>query len=204
MREARGKIGEKRLPARTCSVLAADGRRKRGIAGMSDSRAATLVLGLGNPLRGDDGVGVRTAQLLAAQALPPGVEVVDGGTQGLGVVNLMEGRQRLIVVDAADVGRAPGQFVRFTLAETRLLGDPDQQDASDDRHLSVHAAGLRDALLLAGALKMLPDEVIIFGVQPATLEWDRTLSPEVEATLPGLIAAVLNELAAIDKQTMAG
>jgi hydrogenase maturation protease len=146
----------------------------------------TLIIGLGNPLRGDDGVGVRVAQALAAQALPSSVEVMDGGTQGLGIVSLLEGRQRVIVVDAADVGRAPGQFVRFTLAETRLLGE--------DQHLSIHAAGLRDALLLAQALKVLPDDVVIFGVQPANLEWDNSLSPEVEDALPGLLASILAEL----------
>ena len=54
--------------------------------------AETLIIGLGNPLRGDDGVGVRVVQAFAEQALPAGVEVVDGGTQGLGIVNLMEGR----------------------------------------------------------------------------------------------------------------
>jgi hydrogenase maturation protease len=153
---------------------------------LDTSFPATLVIGLGNPLRGDDGVGVRVAQMLAEQALPPGVEVIDGGTQGLGIVNLMEGWQRVIVVDAADVGRSPGQFVRFTLDEARLLGD--------DQHLSIHVAGLRGALLLAQALKMLPDEVIIFGVQPANLEWESTLSPQIEATLPDLIEAVLVEL----------
>ncbi len=151
---------------------------------------STLIIGLGNPLRGDDGVGICVAQKLAEQVLPAGVEVVDGGTQGLGLVNLMEGQQRVILVDAADVGRSPGQFVRFTLAEVRLLGA--------DRHLSVHAAGLREALLLAQALKMLPPEVIIFGVQPRHLEWDDAqglrLSPEVEATLPDLIAAILAAL----------
>lgn len=148
---------------------------------------ATLIIGLGNPLRGDDGVGVRAAQALAVRALPDDVEVIDGGTQGLGIVNLMEGRQRLILVDATDVGQVPGQFARFTLDEARLLGD--------DQHLSVHAAGLRDALLLARALKMLPQEVVIFGVQPATVEWGSALSPQVEAALPDLIAAVLAEVA---------
>ncbi len=149
------------------------------------SSPATLVIGLGNPLRGDDGLGVRVVQMLAAQALPSNVEVIDGGTQGLGIVNLMEGWPRVIVVDAADVGRPPGQFVRFTLDEAHLLGN--------DRHLSVHDAGLRDALLLAQALNMLPPEVIIFGMQPARLEWDITLSQEVETMLPKLSAAVLAE-----------
>lgn len=152
--------------------------------------AGDLVIGLGNPLRGDDGAGVRVAQALAAQALPPDVEVVDGGTQGLGIVSLLEGRRRVILVDAADVGQSPGQFVRFTLDEARLLGD--------DWHISVHAAGLRDALLLAQALKVLPAQVIIFGVQPAHLEWDSDLSPQVEAALPGLVAAVLEEVVSTD------
>lgn len=151
------------------------------------SLPTTLVIGLGNLLRGDDGVGVRVAQMLARQTLPSDVEVVDGGTQGLGLVNLMEGRQRMILVDAADVGKTPGEFVRFTLDKVVLRGD--------DQHLSVHTAGLREALLLAQALKILPDEVVIFGVQPANLDWANALSPEVEATLPDLITAVLSELA---------
>jgi hydrogenase maturation protease len=149
----------------------------------------TLVIGLGNPLRGDDGVGVRVAEMLAARVLPPGVGAVDGRTLGLGLVNLLEGRRRVILIDAADVGKSPGQFMRFTLDEARLLGD--------EQHLSVHAAGLRDALLLAQALKVLPGEVIIFGVQPASLEWEDALSPAVEAALPDLTAAVWAEITSI-------
>ncbi len=151
------------------------------------SLPSTLIIGLGNPLRGDDGVGVCVAQMLAQQALPNDVEVVDGGTQGLGLVNLMEGRRRIILVDAADVGKNPGQFIRFTLDKAVLQGD--------DQPLSIHTAGLREALLMAEALKVLPDEVVIFGMQPANLDWINALSSEVKATLPDLIAAVLSELA---------
>jgi hydrogenase maturation protease len=146
----------------------------------------TLVIGLGNPLRGDDGIGVRVVQSLATQAVPDGVEVVDGGTEGLGLVNLMEGWPRVILVDAADMGRTPGEFVRFTLDEADLLGD--------DQHLSVHAAGPRDALLLAHVLQTLPDEIVIYGVQPANLDWDDELSPEVAAALPQIIRSILDEL----------
>jgi hydrogenase maturation protease len=145
----------------------------------------TIVIGLGNPLRGDDGVGVRAVQMLASRSLPPDVELVDGGTQGLGIVNLIEGRQRAILIDAADVGQPPGRFVRFTMTEADLLGD--------DQQLSIHAAGLRDALLLAQALQILP-EIVIFGVQPAYLGWKKGLSPEVEAALPELVTAVMAEL----------
>ena len=145
----------------------------------------TLIIGLGNPLRGDDGVGVRIVKELSERTLPHDVEVADGGTQGLGLINLMEGRQRVILVDAADIGQTPGQFARFTLDEATLPGD--------DKYLSIHAAGLREALLLAQALNMLPPEVVIIGVQPGQLNWDTGLSPEVEASLPGLLAAVLVE-----------
>ncbi len=153
---------------------------------MTPDLPTTLVIGLGNPLRGDDGVGVRVIQELATQALPPHVQVLDGGTPGLGLINLMEGRQRVILIDAANVGQSPGQFVRFLLDEVQLLGY--------NQHMSIHAAGLRDALLLAQALEMLPPEVIIFGVQPSQLDWASGLSPEVEAVLPNLLAAVLSEV----------
>lgn len=145
----------------------------------------TLIIGLGNPLRGDDGVGICVVRALAERSLPDGVEVMDGGTQGLGLVNLMEGRRRVILVDAASMGQNPGQFVRFALGEACLRGD--------DQPLSVHAAGLREALLLAQALRMLPDQLIIFGVQPAKVDWGDALSPEIEAALPALVEAVLAE-----------
>ena len=145
------------------------------------------VIGLGNPLRGDDGVGVYLVQALEERALPAGVEVIDGGTQGLGLVTLLAGRRRVILVDAADVGRAPGLFVRFRLGEARLAGSGDR--------LSIHAAGLSDALRLAQALDVLPEEGIIFGVQPANVEWERGLSPEVRAALPRLLEVVLAEVA---------
>jgi hydrogenase maturation protease len=146
----------------------------------------TLIIGLGNPLRGDDGVGVRVAGALVGQVLPGGVEVVDGGTPGLELVNLMEGWPRVILVDAANVGREPGQFVRFSLDEARLLGD--------DERISIHAAGLRDALLLAEVLGTLPEEVVIFGVQPACLDWQEGLSLQVEAALPDLVQSILNKV----------
>ena len=147
---------------------------------------ATLVIGLGNPLRGDDGVGVRVVQTLAEYPLPEDVELLDGGTQGLGLVNVLEGRQRVIFVDAADVGKSPGQFVRFSLPEARLVGA--------DEQLSIHAAGLRETLLLAQTLDLLPPEVIIYGVQPQHLDWDSGLSSSVEAALPGLISAIVAEV----------
>lgn len=148
----------------------------------------TLIVGLGNPLRGDDGIGPRVIQMLVDEALPEGVKAVEGGTQGLGLVSLMEGWRRVILVDAANVDQPPGGFVRFTPQEARLTGS--------DQSISVHNAGLRDALLLAETLELLPDEIVIYGMQPANLDWDDNLSPQVEAAMPELVRALRDELGA--------
>ncbi len=183
-----------------------------------------MIVGLGNPLRGDDGVGVRVAEMLAARDLPQGVEVVDGGTRGLELVNLMEGWPRVILVDAVHLGREPGEFVCFTLDQVRLSGveqapmnalasdhNPTQQARTVVRAgrpvgrvsnlsnifqgaLSIHDAGLREALLLAEVLGVLPAEVIIYGVQPAHLDWGEGLSPAVEAALPELVKTIEERL----------
>ena len=97
-----------------------------------------LVIGLGNPLRGDDGVGPRLVEELARREMPPGVQVLDGGAVGLGLLDLVEGRERVIVVDAAEMGRKPGEFVRFTPGDARLVSTSDS--------FSFHDAGLSDRL----------------------------------------------------------
>jgi len=145
---------------------------------------SVLVLGLGNPLRGDDGVGCRLAEELARRELPPGVQVLDGGAVGLGLLDLMEGWERVIIVDAAEMGRRPGGFVRFTPSDVRL--------ASVSDRFSLHHAGLSEVLALADALGRALPEMVIFGVQPAEVGWGEGLSPAVEAALPALADAVLS------------
>jgi hydrogenase maturation protease len=145
-----------------------------------------LILGLGNPLRGDDGIGPRVIEALNRRELPAGVTALDAGTGGLGLLQVLEGWERAIIVDAADVGREPGQFARFTPDEARFVGS---QDAT-----SLHNAGLAEALALAGALGQPLPELVIFGVQPEKIGWGDGLSPAVETALPDLVDAVLDEI----------
>lgn len=145
-----------------------------------------VILGLGNPLRRDDGIGPRVVAELKRRGLPPGVEALDVGSAGLGLLELLEGRRRVIIVDAAELGLEPGCFVRFTPDQARL-------DEAADR-LSFHQAGLAEVLALAHALERPLPELVTFGVQPASLDWGEGLSPAVEAALPGLVAAVLQEV----------
>lgn len=154
---------------------------------VADAQGDTLILGVGNPLMGDDGVGVVAVQrLLAGADLPPSVAVMDGGTAGLGLIPLIEGYRRVVFVDAVLMGESPGTVRRFEWSEARVAGR--------EQPLSLHQSDLADALTLAEALGSLPPEVIIFGVQPQHTDWDQPLSEAVARALPGLVDALLAEV----------
>ena len=145
----------------------------------------TLILGLGNPLRGDDGIGPRVVEEVIRRGLPEGVSSLDGGTGGLDLLYVIEGWKRVVVVDAADVGCEPGQFIRFTPDQARFAETTDS--------FSPHHAGLGEVLVLADILGQTLPEMTIFAVQPAEIGWRQGLSPAVEAALPALTDAVLEE-----------
>ena len=155
----------------------------------SEEVKRVLILGLGNPLLGDEGIGVRVVEELKGLDLPDGVAVVEGGTAGLGLVGLMEGYRRVIIVDAAEMGRPPGRVVRFTPSEARFK--------TVESLLSPHQIGLGEVLTLAKTLEIAPAEVVIIGVQPVRIEEGAGLSPEVEGAIPQIIRMVLDELDAV-------
>jgi hydrogenase maturation protease len=145
-----------------------------------------LVLGLGNPLQADDGVGCRVIEALGAYELPPGVEVMDGGTPGVGLINLWEGRRRVIIVDAAEMGLPAGAVMRFRPDQVVLTGASER--------FSLHRTAVANTLALADALGLPLPDIVFYGVQPGHVGWDEALSPEVAAAIPGLVQAILEEV----------
>ncbi len=144
-----------------------------------------LVLGLGNPLRGDDGVGCAVIQELARFSLPDSVEVMEGGTPGVGLLNLLQDRRHVIIVDAAEMGRAAGEWVRFS---------PEQVDLTvAARSLSLHAAGVAEAMALGDALRLPIPGVTIYGIQPECVDWGEGLSPLVLAVVPQVAEAITGQ-----------
>ncbi len=157
---------------------------------MSDiapERYDVAILGMGNLLRRDEGLGVRAMQaLLDRFIIPPEVLVVDGGTLGLDLIGYMEAAPRLLVLDAALTGAEPGSMLRVANAEVpAFLG----------MHSSPHEVALPDLLAVLQLRGTAPQEVVVLGMQPATIELGWDLSPIVAEHLPELVAATAAELA---------
>ncbi len=146
-----------------------------------------LVLGLGNVLLQDEGVGVRVIERLQKEYLfPPEVTVLDGGTLGLDLLQFLEEANRAIVVDAVKAGKAPGELVRLVNDEIPAFLGP---------KVSPHQVGLQDLLGLAKLRGNFPEQVILWGVQAERLEPGVELSPAIAAQVDALVTRVIEELA---------
>lgn len=147
--------------------------------------APTLILGIGNILLKDEGIGVRVVEAMQDFALPEGVELVDGGTSGADLVELLADRRKVIVIDAIDAQHPPGTILRMTLE--------DILPAAGDS-ISLHQFGLADSLVMGRQMGVLADEVVIIGVQPNEISPGLELTPELAAMIPRVIEIVLGEL----------
>ncbi|WP_242395074.1 hydrogenase maturation protease [Anaeromyxobacter oryzisoli] len=146
-------------------------------------RIPLLVLGLGNVLCGDDGLGVQAvARLAHARGLPRGVRLEDGGVLGLALLPTLEAARRAIIVDAVRCARPAGALV--------ALEGEDVVPALRER-LSPHEVGVWDLLWAARLRGRAPERLAILGLVPASLELGVGLSPVVEAALPALVDAVV-------------
>ena len=145
-----------------------------------------LVLGIGNLVMSDDGVGVQVVQRLQREyRLPEQVDVMDGGTLGLDILPRLEGVERLIVVDAVDTGQPPGTMLRLSGDEIPL---------ALETRVSPHQMGLKDLLAVARLLGHAPHEMLLVGVQPGCIEMGIGLTPPVEEQVGGMLDAVLKQL----------
>ncbi len=145
----------------------------------------TVVLGLGNLVHGDDGVGVHAIHRLQTEArIAPGTTLMDGGTHGLNLMPHLSGCERLLVVDAIDAGQTPGTLIRLEgEAAEKLPGKP-----------SVHQLGFADLMIGLRLLGETPPEVVIIGVQPKSTDWSTELTEPVRNSLDDVVEAVIEQL----------
>jgi len=150
------------------------------------SPAPILVLGLGNLLLRDDGVGLELLKRLEERfGDDPRIDFVDGGTKGIELLGVLEGRRAILFLDARGDGRAPGSV---TLNEAPLQIDSGSDGADADSMLAgAHAANATGLLRAASLIGTLPEQLALIGVTPKELHTEMGLSSEVEAALPTAI-----------------
>ncbi|MFZ3216480.1 MAG: HyaD/HybD family hydrogenase maturation endopeptidase [Candidatus Acidiferrales bacterium] len=153
---------------------------------MEDFRSSdTVVIGVGNTILSDEGVGVHAARLLESDPrVPADVTILDGGTLGLELIPYASDASRMLILDAMNSGKAPGTLARMTGKD--LL--------STTAGRSVHQLGVADLIAALLLVSSGPQEIIVLGVQPANTDWGTTLSPEVEAALVLLVDAAVAQL----------
>jgi hydrogenase maturation protease len=141
-----------------------------------------FVLGIGNVLLKDEGVGCHVVHALEEIPLPD-VKIIDGGTCP-DVLQFLEDADKLVIVDAVKGGGVPGQIYRFHLEDINL---------EQKSFLSLHDLGLVDNLMLM-QLWHKTGEAVIIGVEPREINWGLELSPELQEKMPQIIDAILSEL----------
>jgi len=145
-----------------------------------------LILGLGNVLLRDEGVGVHVVnQLLEQYLFNSSVEIIDGGTSGLDLLGDIEGRARIIIVDAIEFGQYPGYI--GLLKHDEIL-------ARIQTKLSIHHLGLSDILSTLILLDKIPSEIVLVGIQPEMLETGLVLSEAVNEVIPKVIKVIFSQL----------
>jgi hydrogenase maturation protease len=146
----------------------------------------TLVLGIGNTLLTDEGVGIHVLQALSAgPPLPADVELLDGGTLSFTLAGPIEDADALIVVDAANINSAPGtwRLLEGAAMDNFLLGN---------RKSTVHEVGLTDLRAIAILAGHWPEKRAMLAIQPLAMGWGEQPTPVVAAAIPAIAAKIFD------------
>lgn len=142
------------------------------------------VIGLGNPLNKDDGIGILLIQKLQEKDLPPEVNLFDAGTSGTKILHILKDLERAILVDAVHLGKNPGEFLFFRPHEVKSLR----------KSKGTHDTDIMEVLKISDRLEEKPAEILIMGIQPADTSIGEELSPDLEKKLPELVENLYEEI----------
>jgi hydrogenase maturation protease len=143
----------------------------------------TLVVGMGNLIYKDEGIGVHVIQEMETMKLPGHIELLDIGTSTMDLIAYLDGVEKLIVIDAMKAGGTPGTIYKCK---------PEDLLPKEDGPVSLHDIGLLETLIMAKK-KGLEIDTVVIGVEPKIFDWGMELSEEVKEKIPAIIEAVLKE-----------
>jgi hydrogenase maturation protease len=151
---------------------------------MNENTPRIVIIGVGNLLMKDEGIGIHAIQALEKLGLPKDIKIVDGGTSPDLIAHTQAG-EKMIIIDAAKAGGEPGTIYRFK---------PEDLAAERAALASAHEMGVVENLALMGITGSKPTEVIIIGVEPGEIDWGMELSPTLRDRIPKIIEVVLKEI----------
>ncbi len=152
---------------------------------MLEEKKKIIVIGVGNLLLGDDGVGIHAVNELKKESFTSLCKLIDGGTAGIDLLYWLADAGYAIIADCMDAGAAPGTIFRLPAEELDLN--------SSGQMISIHDINLIEVLCIAKMLGKLPPTVI-YGVQPENISFNASLSPAVQKSLPRLVQLIKQEI----------
>ena len=147
--------------------------------------AILTVIGVGSRLRGDDAIGPLLIDALSRQTHSQ-IELVDAGSDALGILEYLEGREHVVVIDACQMGREAGSVVEFDAAEIDFV--------LKDDPISLHGLGLAESIKMAASLNMIPEDLKIIGIEPESIQFNGSLSTPVQRALKMAVDIVEDKL----------
>jgi hydrogenase maturation protease len=147
----------------------------------------TIVIGLGNILFSDEGIGIHLIRKLSGyQDKFPSVEFIDAGTGGMNVLHLIANRKKAVIIDCVKMGKKPGEIKRFEPADVKTV--------KKMMHFSLHEADILRIINLSTQLGECPDQIVIFGIEPESLELGQKLSITLSDRLDAYTIDIRKEL----------
>ena len=151
---------------------------------MEDTKIKTIIVGVGNILLKDEGIGIHIAHAIQQTNVPDNLNVIDGGTSP-DLPYYVKGCDKLIIIDAVRGGGKPGTIYRF---------HPYDVNMESLETASVHDLGLEQNLKMMKLMGNEPREVVVIGIEPKEIDWGTELSPELKEKIPEIIKTVLDEI----------
>jgi len=195
------------LPLCACLIIATEGKMagretlqqvgghktRKGKNTMAEEIPPRLVLGIGNILLKDEGVGIHVIRKLQHMTFPSDVEILDGGTIGLDLLAYLEARERVILIDAIQAGGKPGDIYRF---------HPDElSQVAIRQKFSFHQTSFYDVFQMADYIIQHKPEMVVIAIQPKDISPGMELTSEIESRVPALIKLIEEELRGTDRAT---
>ncbi len=153
------------------------------------NRKPILILGVGNRIQMDDGIGVHVIEEMKKNSLPENTELFDGGTLGYDLLGIIEGRKKIIVIDAVKGQQPSGTLYKFSPEDVSV----------DNNYDSLHQLGIIEAIRLAGLQNKVPDQIVIIGVEPEIVDWGLYLTGTVKKMIPRIIEMVMDEVCIMEE-----